>query len=81
MNLCIIPTPPSLASAIAILDSVTESMLALIIGMLRLTFDESRVFRLVCDRDTIGDFLGTKRTSSKVRPSLKYNITLIHIMF
>ena len=74
MNLWIMPIPPSLANAIAIPDSVTESMLALISGILIDIFRESFVFKSVCDLDTMCDRFGTSKTSSKVSPSLISNI-------
>jgi len=56
-------------------DSVTVSILALIIGMLREMFLESLVLRSVCDLVVISEYLGTRRTSSKVNPSLNSNET------
>ena len=45
-------------------------MLALIIGMLIEMFLESCVVKSVCERLTISENLGTRRTSSNVSPSL-----------
>ena len=61
------PDPPSFASAMASLDSVTVSMAADAIGMLIATRREMRVLTSV----SLGRMLdrwGTRRTSSKVRP-------------
>ena len=65
-----IPIPPSLAMADAIADSVTVSMLAEINGMLSEIFFDSFVFRSVCDLVVMFEYFGTRRTSSKVNPSL-----------
>ena len=66
--LWIIPMPPWRAMAIAILCSVTVSMLALIIGMFKVMALVRRV-----DRSTIfgvtSEYAGTNNTSSNVIPS------------
>ena len=54
----------------AIADSVTVSMFALIIGMLSEMFLDNFVLRSVCDLVVMLEYLGTRRTSSKVNPSL-----------
>jgi hypothetical protein len=51
-------------------DSVTVSMFALTKGILSLMFLERFVDRSVCERLVISENLGTRRTSSKVNPSL-----------
>ena len=60
--------PPSLAMAIAILDSVTVSIAAVISGMLRLMSLVSFVFVETLSGVT-SDFAGISKTSSKVKPS------------
>jgi hypothetical protein len=72
------PNPPSRAIATAIPDSVTVSMFALTRGILREIFLESFVSKLVCDLLVISENLGTRRTSSKVNPSLNSNETYSH---
>ena len=62
------------ASAIAISYSVIVSIFALTRGMLRVILRESFVFKSVWVLETIGDRLGTRSTSSKVNPSLIFNI-------
>jgi hypothetical protein len=49
---------------------VIVSILALINGIFSEILVESLVLRSVWDLDMMDDFLGTSRTSSKVRPSL-----------
>ena len=63
------PMPPSLASAIAISDSVTVSIAALIIGI----FNAIPFVNFVLNEVSFGrisEYLGIRRTSSKVIPSL-----------
>ena len=65
--LCIIPNPPFLAIAIAILDSVTVSIAADKIG----TFNCSLSVNITDMSVSLGktsDFAGVSRTSSKVKP-------------
>ena len=62
------PMPPSCAMAIAVRDSVTVSIAALMSGMLR------RIWRVSCvlqsaSRGRKSDSAGTSSTSSKVSPS------------
>lgn len=71
------PIPPSLASAMAMLASVTVSILALINGIFREMLVESRVRRSVCDLEITADLLGTRRTSSNVSPSFISKFSLI----
>ena len=71
-----IPIPPSRAIVIAISDSVIVSMLALMSGIFNVIFVESRVFNSVWDLEIMGDRLGIRRTSSKVNPSRKDNVSL-----
>ena len=66
--LWITPIPPSRAIAIAIRDSVTVSIAAVISGMLRLMSFVSFVFRETPSGVT-SDFAGMSNTSSKVSPS------------
>ena len=63
-----IPIPPSLAIAIAIRESVTVSIAAVMIGVLRVIVLVSLVVRSIMLGVT-SDFAGIRRTSSKVRPS------------
>ena len=63
--LWIIPIPPSLAIAIAILDSVTVSILALINGIFNDIFFVNLVFKLT-SLGKISDLFGTNNTSSNV---------------
>jgi len=65
MFLCIIPIPPSLAIAIAILDSVTVSILALISGMFSVIVFVNWVFNETWFGKT-SDLFGTSNTSSNV---------------
>jgi hypothetical protein len=51
-------------------DSVTVSMFALTRGMLSEMFRDIFVARLVWDLLVMLEYLGTRRTSSKVSPSL-----------
>ena len=64
------PIPPCRAIVVAIIDSVTVSMFALTKGILSLMFRDRFVERFVCERLVISENLGTRRTSSKVNPSL-----------
>jgi len=66
--LWIMPIPPSLAIAIAILAPVTVSMAAVIIGVFSLTFPASLVPSCIILGVT-SDSPGIRRTSSNVRPS------------
>ena len=68
MFLWIIPIPPCLAIDIAIFDSVTVSMLALINGIFNSISFVNFVFVSICD-GSISDFCGINNTSSKVKPS------------
>ena len=61
--------PPSLAMAIAILDSVTVSIAAVITGVLSVMVFVSFVVRSMSLGRT-SDSAGIRSTSSKVRPSL-----------
>ena len=63
-----IPIPPSLAIAIAIFDSVTVSIPALIIGMFSLIFLVNLVSVLVCFGN-ISEKFGTSSISSNVNAS------------
>ena len=65
MFLWIIPIPPSLAIAIAILDSVTVSILALINGIFNWIFLVNWVFKETSLGRT-SDLFGTSNTSSNV---------------
>ena len=65
MFLWIIPIPPSLAIAIAILDSVTVYILALINGIFNDIFFVNLVFKLT-SLGKISDLFGTNNTSSNV---------------
>ena len=56
--------------AIAIADSVTVSMFALINGILSEIFFDNLVLRSVWDLVVMFEYFGTRRTSSKVNPSL-----------
>ena len=66
--LWIMPIPPSLAIAIAILAPVTVSMAAVIIGVFSLTFPASLVASCIILGVT-SDSPGIRRPSSNVRPS------------
>ena len=68
MFLWMIPIPPCLAMAIAILCSVTVSIEALIIGILSVTLLVSLVCKLIIFGVT-SEYAGTNNTSSKVIPS------------
>ena len=68
MFLWIIPIPPCLAIAMAILCSVTVSMAALIIGIFKTTFLVRCVVRSIMFGVT-SEYCGTNNTSSKVIPS------------
>ncbi len=72
-----IPIPPARAIAIAIEDSVTVSIFALTKGMLIEIFRDNLVLRSVWLLLVISEYLGTRRTSSKVNPSLNSNETLL----
>ncbi len=72
-----IPIPPARAIAIAIEDSVTVSIFALTKGMLIEIFRDNLVLRSVWLLLVISEYLGTRRTSSKVKPSLNSNETLL----
>ena len=67
--LCMIPIPPSRASAIANWDSVTVSMAAEMMGILRSILPVSLVFTSVSAGTTL-EWAGTRSTSSKVSASL-----------
>jgi len=54
----------------AMVDSVTVSMLALTMGMLRGIPRENFDFVFASFRDVTSEYLGARRTSSKVRPNL-----------
>jgi len=73
------PIPPSCAIAIAIFDSVTVSIFALMSGIFSEIFLDNFVFKSVCDLEIIGDRFGIRRTSSKVKPSFTSNISLFFI--
>ncbi len=62
------PIPPSRAIAIAILESVTVSIAAVITGVLSEIVEVSFVLRSIILGVT-SDSAGISRTSSKVRPS------------
>src|SRR3989304_9691361 len=64
------PIPPLCAIAMAMADSVTESMFALTIGMLSLMFLLSFVERSTSFLEWTELRLGTSKTSSKVSASL-----------
>ena len=64
-----IPRPPQRAIAIAILASVTVSMLAETIGQRSLRFFETLPVASTCLREVTEERLGTSRTSWKVKPS------------
>ncbi len=66
--LWMIPIPPCLAMAIAILCSVTVSMLALIMGMFKTIFFVRCVVRSIIFGVT-SEYCGTSNTSSNVIPS------------
>ena len=66
--LWIIPIPPCLAIAIAILDSVTVSIAALIIGIFNTIFLVRCVFKSIILGVT-SEYCGTRSTSSNVIPS------------
>ncbi|AFI32123.1 hypothetical protein Q7M_1367 (plasmid) [Borrelia crocidurae str. Achema] len=68
MFLCITPIPPSFATAIAILLSVTVSIAELKKGIFKYIFLVNLVFKLT-SLGNIDDFLGIKETSSKVKAS------------
>ncbi len=72
-----IPIPPARAIAIAMEDSVTVSIFALTKGMLIEIFRDNLVLRSVWLLLVISEYLGTRRTSSKVNPSLNSNETLL----
>jgi len=63
------PMPPARASAIAMVDSVTVSMFALTMGMFKRMFFVNCVRVLTSFLLCMGVRLGTKRTSSKLKPS------------
>jgi hypothetical protein len=67
------PMPPSSATAIAISDRVTVSMLAVTIGRLRVRRRDSRDDRSIADgsRRSTTLYCGVKRKSSKVQPRTK----------
>lgn len=67
-----IPIPPSRAIATAMLDSVTVSMFAEIIGIFRAIFGVSFVEVIASRLDLIFEYLGTSKTSSNVYPVLKF---------
>ena len=62
------PMPPSLARAMAMGASVTVSIAADTIGMLRVMFREKRLLRSTSFGRT-SEYDGMRSTSSKVRPS------------
>jgi len=69
--LCMIPSPPCNAMAIAISFSVTVSIAALIIGSRRLIF----VLKRLLSKTSCGitdEYPGFKRTSSNVNPLIKF---------
>ena len=66
--LWITPMPPSLAMAIAIFDSVTVSIAAVIIGALSTT-SLARTVLVLTSLGSTSDFAGIRSTSSKVSPS------------
>ena len=68
MFLCKIPMPPSLASAMAKLASVTVSIAEESNGMFNVMSFVSLVARFT-SRGKISEYAGTSNTSSKVRPS------------
>ena len=78
MNLCIIPTPPSLAKAIDRAASVTESILAETNGMFKEILFVSFVLIETSFLEIIGDFLGFSSTSSKVNPSKSSTIPEVY---
>ena len=63
--------------ATAIEDSVTVSIFALTNGMFIEIFLDNFVLRSVWLLLVISEYLGTRRTSSKVNPSLNSNETLL----
>lgn len=69
------PIPPSLAIAIAILDSVTVSIAADKIGMFNSKFFVSLVLSTTL-LGTTSDFFGTNKTSSNVKPSNIFSLPL-----
>ena len=64
------PIPPSLANAIANSASVTVSIAEEITGMLRL-MAPANTDPMLASEGKIELFLGTRRTSSKLKPNLK----------
>jgi hypothetical protein len=72
-----LPAPP-LAKAIAILDSVTVSIAAEIMGMFNFIFLVSQVETSTSWGKT-SEYWGTKRTSSKVKPS-KISMSPIYLL-
>ena len=75
MKRWITPSPPARAMAMAISDSVTVSMLALMMGMARRRPGTRVVDRSTSARLAMRECRGTSSTSSKVRPgSLRMRI-------
>jgi hypothetical protein len=70
MFLCKKPSPPSRVKAIARLASVTVSIAALSIGILRVIFFVSRA-EVSTSRGKTSLYAGKSKTSSKVNPSPK----------
>ena len=64
------PIPPSLANAIANSASVTVSIAEEITGILRL-MAPANTDPMLASEGKIELFLGTRRTSSKLKPNLK----------
>ena len=71
--LCMIPIPPSLAIAIAIFDSVTVSIAEVKKGTLREIFLVNCIEMFVLE-GKIFEYLGSNKTSSKVRASFIVSI-------